>query len=542
MKTLVKVVTSVALCGGVFAGVGAVANVPVFALDTQKALQAFEVGAPFSLKDLQVKPNSYVIDYTQADVTGDGVADGVTLIGTKEKKEDIFMSDIMVVLQDGKTMKFTQASVGKQNSGYEPKLTVGDFDKDGTQDILVKMEDGGSGGTSTYSLLSFKDGKGAAMVDQEKLNAGVDFDIQFKDGFKAEITNKATKEKTTVDISENKAEYIKNGIYDAKGKLLKAVEGAQDGLGSLEVVEQADGGLALVGTQKIWGSYHADSIAIATTTWKIEQGQLKLEKTEVTAFDHDNFSIAPNYVPGEKFTEAALTTKENNYIIDSKYADVNGDGVRDEIILIGHKQEGEKDHFVTELTVAVKDGKTKALTMGTVGKENAGFDDATLYIGSFNTDKHKDILVSAPTGGSGGLSTFSLLTFSDNKIVPLADQELLNKGVEYDVAFKADFKVEISNKATGKKETLDVSKNKKEYVESKIYDNNGKLLQETAGWADGLSVLTPVDVDKNGVLELQAVQSISGAYHADRLGLAKTTWTLKNGKLELTNEALELRK
>ncbi|MCR8980970.1 hypothetical protein [Brevibacillus laterosporus] len=541
MKTLVKVVTSVALCGGVFAGVGAVANVPVFALDTQKALQAFEVGAPFSLKDLQVKPNSYVLDYTQADLTGDGVADGVTLIGTKEKGY-ISVRDIMVVMQDGKTMKFTQVPVGKQNAGYEPKLTVGDFNKDGAQDVLVEMGDGGSGGTSTYSLLSFKDGKGAAMVDQEKLNAGVDFDIQFKEGFKAEITNKATKEKTTVDISENKAQYIKNGIYDAKGKLLKAVEGAQDGFGSLEVVEQADGGLTLVGTQHIWGSYHADSIAMATSTWKIENGQLKLEKTEVTAFDHDNFSIAPNYVPGDKFTEAALSTKENNYIIDSKYADVNGDGVRDEVILIGHKEEGEKDRFATDLTVAVKDGKTKKLTMGTVGKENTGYDEATLYIGAFNTDKHKDILVSAPTGGSGGLSTFSLLTFSDNKIVPLADQELLNKGVEYDVVFKDGFKVEISSKATGKKETLDVSKNKKEYVETKVYDNNGKLLQETTGWADGLSVLTPVDVDKNGALELQAVQSISGAYHADRLGAAKTTWTLKNGKLELTNEALELRK
>ncbi|XOS91296.1 hypothetical protein ACLMAB_22260 [Brevibacillus laterosporus] len=180
--------------------------------------------------------------------------------------------------------------------------------------------------------------------------------------------------------------------------------------------------------------------------------------------------------------------------------------------------------------------------MGTVGKENTGYDEATLYLGAFNADKHKDILVSAPTGGNGGLSTFSLLTFSDNKIVPLADQELLNKGVEYDVVFKDGFKVEISSKATGKKETLDVSKNKKEYVETKVYDNNGKLLQETTGWADGLSVLTPVDVDKNGVLELQAVQSISGAYHADRLGAAKTTWTLKNGKLEVTNEALELRK
>ncbi|WP_232699051.1 hypothetical protein [Brevibacillus daliensis] len=540
MKSSVKILTSIALCGGLLAG--SAVNFPVHAVDTTKLLREFEKDTLFSIKDLQVKPNSYVLDSAVVDVTGDNIADSLTLIGTKEAKEDIYMENITLVMQDGKTLKFNQVSVGKDDSGYGPKMVTADIDKNGTEDVLVQMATGGSGGTSVYSLITFAGGKGAALIDQDVLNQGIEFDVAFADQFKAVITNKSTKEVTTVDISENKANYLEMGMYDAKGKLLEPVTGAFNGLGQLNVDYDLEGNVKLVGLQKIWGSYHADTLAFAKSTWKVENGKLVLEQTKVTPFDWDNDSIAPDYLPTQAFTEASLKTKENNYILDSKLADVTGDGVRDEIFLVGHKAEGKESLYVSEITLGIKDGKTKKLTLGTVGEINEGYDDAKLFIGHFNKDKNKDILVQIPNGGSGGLQTFSLLTFTDNKLSALADQEVLSRGFEYDVDFADNFKVNISNEKTGLKETMDISKSKAGYIEMNMYKGDGKLLEKVEGWADPVSMLTAVDIDKDGIYELEAIQGISGSFHADRLGIAKTVWSVKNNKLELVNETLELRK
>ncbi len=530
MKPFTKLAQAAVVSGLLITAAG-MGHVPVNAMDTAQAVQAFEQNSLFSVKELAFKQSMYVLDHQQQDVNGDGVADELILVGHKEKADDLYATDITLVVKDGKTKAYTSTSVGALNGGYEAKLLPFSFDPKGPQELLIAMENGGSGGTSTYSLIRFTDGKPKALVDQTKLNEAVSFEVAFQDQFQAQITNKLTKAVTTVDISEGKQAYIEQGIYNESGKLLKPTEGAYDGFARLEPKWQPDGSFLLEGEQKIWGSAHADTIATATSTWKVENGEWKLVDVEVLPFDWYN-QPAPNVEIDKPFTGPGV--KANTFVLDSRYADVTGDGVRDEILLIGYKEGGAKDIYTTDIQVVVRDGKTKQQTITSVGESDGGY-GPSLFIGNFNGDKAKDVLVSMATGGSGGTCIYSLLSFNGNKAQAVVDQKELNEGLSYDVKFLDQFKVELVNKRTKEVSTLDISSGKDQYIEMGIYDKTGKLLQATEGMVDGFGVLEPKHIGqtKDGIYELRGLQFISGAYHADGLATVVSTWAVDNGKLKL---------
>ncbi|MFM1651103.1 hypothetical protein ACI7RC_03255 [Brevibacillus sp. B_LB10_24] len=528
MKKIIRIAPAVVLSGAMLAAAG-LESIPVNAMATNAVMQNLENNSLFTMNGISAKDGMYVLDWLQDEVTGDGEPDTVVLIGHKDKPEDIFVKDIKLVLNDGKTKKFTTVSVGEANGGYEPSLTAVTLGESGERDLLVTMPTGGSGGVNTYGLISFKDGVGKPVVAQEQLNAGLKFEVKFIDQFKAKITELETKTETTVDISDGKEGYIESGIYDKDGKLKQEVTGFANGFSQLAPVWQPDGTFLLEGVQAIAGQYNADKIATASSTWKLEEGKLVPVSVDINKFDRDNIPSA-NYQKETAYDDKSI-------ILDTRSADVNGDGVRDDVLLVGER---EKDSiYATNLRVVVEDGKTKKRVEQSVGEDNGGY-DPTLFIGRFDDGKAKDVLVSMATGGSGGTSIYSLLSFTDNKPAQLIAQDKLNAGLQYDVQFKDQYKVEVVNKVTKKQETIDLSKNKGEYIEMGIYDNSGKLLKATEGMVDGFGLLQPVDLapNKDGIYELRGLQRISGAYHADGLATAVSTWSIKDGELKLLDESI----
>jgi hypothetical protein len=531
MKKLIKLTSTALLSSAIVLSAGMV-NIPVHAMNGQQSDQEIELNSPFSVKGLQLPDNMFTLNHVEDDLTGDGEIDTLFVIGNKENKTDIFATDITFVLKDGKTNQYVKASVGALNAGYEPTIMLRDFNGDGLPEVLLSLANGGSGGTYTYSLFSFKGGEATPVVEQEKLNEGLQFSVTFKDSFKAEIVNKQSNEVTTVDISYGKEGYIESGIYDKAGKLLKNVEGWADGYGVLEPVYQAGGTFALEGQQSISGAYHADRIATAYSTWVIEDGRLKLLDADVRPIDRVNMPSERIQV-NSPFTAPGIDLAESTLVLDAKYADVTGDGAADDVLLIGQK-ESEESIYVTDIRVAIKDGKTGGYTIASVGEWDGGY-EPHLFIGNFNDGRTKDIFVSIATGGSGGTSVYSLLTYDNHQLKPLVPQDAL-MGVQYDVQFKDQFKLDVINKQTNETVALDLSSTKAMYIEMGIYDERGKLLKATEGMVDPFGVLQPIDLDHDGIYELKGLQRISGAYHADGIADAESTWAFKNGKLQLLDD------
>ena len=98
---------------------------------------------------------------------------------------------------------------------------------------------------------------------------------------------------------------------------------------------------------------------------------------------------------------------------------------------------------------------------------------------------------------------------------PHVDQ--YNEQNQYTVTYLDQYKVSIQSPATGQTYLVDISGRGAEYL-SEIYNENGTLKKPIQGMADGVSGFYPVDIDRDGIYEIQAYQKISGLYHADSLG------------------------
>lgn len=209
---------------------------------------------------------------------------------------------------------------------------------------------------------------------------------------------------------------------------------------------------------------------------------------------------------------------KDKYLLDMKLGDVNGDEIVDKVSLYGNKPDGETGIFVDNITVVIKDGKTNDIYTIPL-KFNAGY-NPTLFLGDFTGDKVNDILINIDSGGSGGYGFFYIYSFLDNQSEKLFDFELFNDYYTYDVVYKDNYKVEVTNKILGKKFIIDISNKGNSYL-MKIYYPNGKLKDPLYGSVSAINGLYPIDFQRDGIYELSAIQRIIGLYNADTLGFAQ---------------------
>lgn len=195
------------------------------------------------------------------DVTGDKISDKVFLYGTKTA-DSPFIQAITLVIQDGKTGKTTDIFL-HNNMGYKPTLFLGDFSGDGTEDILIRIESGGSGAFTYDYVYSFAKGIPNLLFSSDQYNNTYKYSVTYKDDYKVAITCLNNGAKYSIDI-ENKGEAYLNSLYDSNKKLTVHANGFVNPLSSLFPVDTDQNGVyELLAYQKVAGLYNADSICYA---------------------------------------------------------------------------------------------------------------------------------------------------------------------------------------------------------------------------------------------------------------------------------------
>lgn len=244
----------------------------------------FQIDSQFNVPDVEIRPDTYVLDYKSDDVNGDGVKDSVILIGIREGGlHSAYVKNINVVVKDGKTAAYKKFMTGPIDSGYEPRLYLGDFNGDRVVDIFTSIAAGGSGGTSMYSITAFKDSNIVYLFNQVEFSEGLKFEVLFKDKFRVEVINKETKKKFTIDVSDKKSDYIELKVYNKKGKLLNPITGVANPISLLQPVNKDNNGsLELYSVQRLTGIANADTIGYATATWKYEENKFVLKRLNVS--------------------------------------------------------------------------------------------------------------------------------------------------------------------------------------------------------------------------------------------------------------------
>jgi hypothetical protein len=229
-----------------------------------------------------------------------------------------------------------------------------------------------------------------------------------------------------------------------------------------------------------------------------------------------------------KLKVSKLNLKQNNIILDISSDDVNGDYIKDNILIVGNKQEERCDN----MKIIIQDGATREYYVSSLTSYNYGY-APKLFLGDFNGDKISDIFVSFFSGGSMSKPFYSIFSFKDNKSSYLFEQECFSKGLSFDITYEQKFLVKIYNKDISKYYSINVSEKKNTYIAEGIYDKKGKLLRTQTGFGEGLSELTPMDLDKDGVYELKAIQKLNGICSSDTLGYVKAIWKYEGSEMNL---------
>lgn len=206
-------------------------------------------------------------------------------------------------------------------------------------------------------------------------------------------------------------------------------------------------------------------------------------------------------------------------ILDTKEADVTGDGTVDTVYLTGTRAMSTSP-YINNIRIVVKNGFTNLIETGGV-ESFAGY-APQLFLGDFNGDKIADVYVEAASGGSGGWYHHQIVTFTGILPSIIFDDEN-NRGTAITGKFINDYKIELT--ASGKTVILDVSDRRADYLRLGLYNESGLLMKETKVMVTPYGKLAAIDIDNDGIYELQGMQRISGAYNAD--GLANLESVLK---------------
>jgi hypothetical protein len=227
-----------------------------------------------------------------------------------------------------------------------------------------------------------------------------------------------------------------------------------------------------------------------------------------------------------------IKLKESSYIMDYKYDDVNGDHIKDNIILVGSKNEEPTDIDRENIKLIIQDGKSKKYYKLSPGKFTRG-NNGRIFLGDFNGDKVLDVFVSLCGRAAGDHPWYSLISFKDSKTKYLFEQQHFALGLSFNIDFVDEYKISVFNRELNKFYKVDAVNKKDTYSHLGIYDEKGELIKVQEGSSGAISELRPIDMDKDGVYEIIGIQSLSGICSEDVIGYAKSLWKCKNNSMKL---------
>lgn len=225
-----------------------------------------------------------------------------------------------------------------------------------------------------------------------------------------------------------------------------------------------------------------------------------------------------------------MESKDKIYILQTKHADVNGDGFDETLILTGKKPYGENG-FIEDITLTVKNEKT-SVNIVVKPKDNAGY-SPNLFIGKFSDDKIPQVLLTINSGGSGGFYFNYIYSFKNNITRLLFDSDTFNEYSIYNAVYQDYYKVKVTSKDGTLQGLIDlIAIRDKEYL-SNLYNPDGTLKKPVEGSVLGLGALSPLSLDGSDFFKLLTNQRIIGLYNADTLGAVESI-------LELTKDGFNI--
>jgi hypothetical protein len=283
--------------------------------------------------------------------------------------------------------------------------------------------------------------------------------------------------------------------------------------------------------------------------YQVEGGLLMNKKlfTAVVLMVLACIALAPSSqaaTPNNRDEYRKLQLPPDYQIEDVAIADVTGDGIHDVVFLIGQKYAPDS-YYSKEHWIVLVNGASLAQTTLSLGADSGGY-QGEFSLGKISTTRAQDILVGLPTGGSGGIINYYLISCADGEPTILAGPDVLTEGLHFQVSLMDDFMVTVKNDELGETYFLNLkelpySEGTLSEVYEDIYSPSGRLLKPEEGFVDPSGMVELRDIDGDGISELIGHHSIWVVYHANTIGIARPSWKWVDDGLKLVSLDVSLR-
>ncbi len=220
------------------------------------------------------------------------------------------------------------------------------------------------------------------------------------------------------------------------------------------------------------------------------------------------------------------------YVIQRLYLDVTGDGVADEISLVGHRYD-LKTFFYDKLYLILYDGKTKEEKVTGLPKEYAGSYDPVIQPANFTNKKFSEIFYCGATGGSGGIINYLIYSFKNSEPVLLFSPDSSHL-LHITGRFENNYLAKVYLKESGKSFDLSLLHVKNNLDELNYY-KSGKLIKNGDVWINSYGMMEVRNSNKDGLYELYGTQAIKGVANYMTIGFAYSTWRYNGNKFLLVD-------
>lgn len=220
----------------------------------------------------------FVYDVKWGDVYGDHRTDTVFLMGKEAE-------NITLVIQDCRTGMYAGVPLSC-GPGCDPRLFLGDFNKDGIMEILVQVNSADRIVPGKFYIFSYKCTMLRRLFDSEKFNEENIFQAAYLDGYKVDVCDSRSNRILRLDISNKSSQYLSH-LYNEESMLIRPAYGQVRDLSRLYPIIAGEAGNAfgLLALRPITGVHTADILGYAQALLVWNGKEFAVQKTGISIGD-----------------------------------------------------------------------------------------------------------------------------------------------------------------------------------------------------------------------------------------------------------------
>jgi hypothetical protein len=216
------------------------------------------------------------------------------------------------------------------------------------------------------------------------------------------------------------------------------------------------------------------------------------------------------------------------FVLKENYVNVTSQNSNDFIRLLGYKFSDESIYFKKIMITVERAGNQIALYTIPEAVDN-GYEPEIDFF-DFTGDGAKEIFYTSATGGSGGFYNYAIMSLTDKAkkvLLPGKKETSVKAEGKFVKGFKAEYTLQ-----NGEKLTVDLSEKKEYYIEQKVYDEAGNIINPTELWITLPVTIKPVKTE-TGKYNIETYQNVKGICNADQIAEIKAEWEYSDGEWKL---------